>query len=343
MKFTAQQISDFLNGIIEGNPDIEVSSVSKIDAGSPGSLTFLANPAYTKYIYTTEASVVLVSKDFIPAQSISATLVKVDDPYSAFTKLLQMVQSSTQPNKTGIAATAVIHPSARFDNKDTVWIGDYAVIGENARIGDGARIYPHVFIDDHCIIGENSILYSGVKLYSHTQIGNSCIIHSGVVIGSDGFGFAPGTDGSYTKIPQLGNVIIEDNVEVGSNTTIDRATLGSTIIRQGTKLDNLIMVAHNCEIGKHTVVASQAGFSGSSKIGNNCLIGGQAGFSGHITVGNHVMIAAQSGIANNIKDKSVVMGSPAFDATKYKRAIVLFKNIEEMSKRIKALELKLKA
>ena len=342
MKFTAQQICDFLNGTIEGNPLAEVSSVSKIEEGSPGSLSFLANPAYTKHIYTTQASVVLVRKDFIPTDTIPATLIKVEDPYSAFTKLLQMVQDSMQNKKTGIASTAVIHSSVQFDNKDSVWIGDYAVIGENVKIGSGVRIYPHVFIDDLCTVGENTILYSGVKLYTQTQIGDSCVLHSGSVIGSDGFGFAPGSDGSYTKIPQLGNVIIEKNVEIGSNTTIDCATMGSTIIREGTKLDNLIMVAHNCEIGKHTAVASQAGFSGSSKVGNNCLIGREPPLKEPFFLLAYFLIFAQSGIANNLKDKSVVMGSPAFDASKYKRAAVLFKNIEEMNKRINALEQKLK-
>ncbi len=342
MKFTAQQISDFLNGTIEGNPHTEVYSVSKIDDGKPGTLSFLANPAYTKFIYSTEASIVLVKTDFVPAQPVQSTLIRVEDPYAAFTGLLQMIQQTLNTKKTGIASTAVIHPSVSFENKESVWIGEFVVIGEHVKIGKEVCIYPHTFVDDHCIIGNGTTLYSGVKLYNQTQIGNGCMIHSGVVIGSDGFGFAPSNEGIYTKIPQLGNVIIEDMVEIGANTTIDRATMGSTIIRQGTKLDNLIMVAHNCEIGKHTVVASQAGFSGSTKVGNHCMIGGQAGLSGHITVGNQVMIAAQSGIAANLRDKSMVMGSPAIDASKYKRAFVLFKNLEDMQNRIKNLEEKLK-
>jgi UDP-3-O-[3-hydroxymyristoyl] glucosamine N-acyltransferase len=341
MEFTAKHIADFLNGTIDGNPDSRVHNISKIEDGQPGTLTFLANPAYTRFIYTTKADIVLVKNDFVPEHPLSATLIRVADPYQAFAALLQLVQDGLKKARNGIESTAVVHQTVSFSDQSEVWIGDFAVLGENVQIGNKVKIYPHVFIDDGSVIGDGTILYSGVKIYQGTQIGQSCVIHSGCVIGADGFGFAPTGDGTYKKIPQLGNVIIEDNVEIGSNTTIDRATIGSTVIKKGTKLDNLIQVAHNCEIGKNTVVASQAGFSGSSKIGDQCMIGGQAGISGHISIGNNVSIAAQSGIAGNIPDHSEIMGSPAFEASKYKRAFVIFRNIEELYKRVLNLEKRL--
>ncbi len=338
MKFTAQQIAEFLGGIVEGDPYVIVRNISKIEDGKPETVTFLANPAYTKYIYSTQASLVIVNRDFIPEREIKTTLVRVDNAYQAFASLLNMVSQAMQKDKNGISKTAVIHETVTFEDPENVWISDYVVIGENVQIGSGVKIYPHTFVDDACIIGKKATLYSGVKLYSGTVIGNYCIIHSGAVIGADGFGFAPLENGEYQKIPQLGNVVIEDHVEIGANTTIDRATFNSTIVCRGTKLDNLIQIAHNCEIGKNTVIASQAGISGSSKVGENCMIGGQAGLSGHIQIGNKVSIAAQSGIANNISDNTQVMGSPAFDASKYKRAFILFKNIEELHKRLTRLE-----
>jgi len=342
MEFTVQQIAAVLNGKIEGNAETVVSNISKIEEGKPGSLSFLANPAYTKYIYTTEASAVLVRRDFSAEHPIRTTLIRVDDPYQSFTKLMQMVDEAMKQQKSGIATTAIIGEGVTFSQKESVWISEYVVIGKNVKIGKGVKIYPQVFIDDNCIIGDNSILYSGVKMYHSCVLGNNCLLHSGVVVGSDGFGFAPLADGSYTKIPQLGNVIIEDNIEIGSNSCIDRATMGSTVIRKGTKLDNLIQVAHNCEIGSNTVVAAQSGFSGSSKVGSNCMIGGQVGISGHLQLGNRVMVAAQSGIAGNVKDDAKIMGSPAFDASQYKRASILFKNIDQLYKRIKELEAKAK-
>ncbi len=338
MQFTAKQIADFLNGTVDGDPDVSVSNISRIEEGKPQTLTFLANPKYGKYIYTTEASIVLVQNDFTPEKPIRPTMIRVPDPYSAFAALLHLVQQTMQKQKAGISLTAAIHESVAFDDKAGVWIGDYAVIGERVKIGRNVKIYPHAFIDDDCTIGENTVIYSGVKIYDRTVVGSDCVIHSGVVLGSDGFGFAPMPDGTYSKIPQLGNVVIENAVEIGSNTSVDRATIGSTIIRSGTKLDNLIQVAHNVEIGKNTVVASQAGFSGSSKIGEHCMIGGQAGISGHIKIGNKVSIAAQSGIASDVDDNSEIMGSPAFDAFKYKRAFVLFKNIDDLHKRLIGLE-----
>jgi UDP-3-O-[3-hydroxymyristoyl] glucosamine N-acyltransferase len=338
MEFTVQQIAVVLNGTIEGNAEAVVSNISKIEEGKPGTLSFLANPAYTKYIYTTEASAVLVRRDFSAEQPIKTTLIRVDDPYQSFTKLLQMVDEAMKLQKNGIATTAIIGDGVTFSQKESVWISEYVVIGKNVKIGKGVKIYPQVFIDDNSVIGDNSILYSGVKMYHSCVLGNNCILHSGVVVGSDGFGFAPLADGSYTKIPQLGNVIIEDNIEIGANACIDRATIGSTVIRKGTKLDNLIQVAHNCEIGNDTVIAAQSGFSGSTKVGSNCMIGGQVGVAGHLHVGNRVMIAAQSGIAGNIADDAKIMGSPAFDALQYKKSAILFKNLEKMNNRIKDLE-----
>jgi UDP-3-O-[3-hydroxymyristoyl] glucosamine N-acyltransferase len=338
IEFTAQQIATFLKGEVDGNPQQIVNNISKIDNGVPNTLSFLANPAYEKYIYTTKASVIIVSKDFNAQQEITPTLIRVDDPYMSFTKVLQMVQSAGITKRVGIAKTAVIHPSVSIEDEGSVWISDYVVIGQNVIVKKNVQLYPHVFIDDNCVVDENTVCYSGVKVYSGTKIGKNAIIHSGAVLGSDGFGFAPTQDGVFSKIPQMGNLIIEDDVEIGANTTIDRASMGSTVIRQGAKLDNLIQVAHNCEVGKHTAIAAQTGISGSSKIGNHCMIGGQVGVSGHISIGDKVMIAAQSGIANDIADKSIVMGSPAFEASKYKRAHVHFKNIAELNKRITALE-----
>jgi len=338
MNFSARQIADFLGASIEGNPEVMVNGISGIKEGKPGTLTFLSNPAYVKHIYTTKASIVLVSHDFKPVKSLELTLIRTQDPYHAFAKLLQMVESTMKAKKKGISKTAVLASTVQMDDPSGVWIGDYVVVGENVRIGKNARIYPHTFIDDDCVIGEETILYSGVKLYQSTKVGAFCIIHSGVVLGSDGFGFAPGSDGVFAKIPQLGNVVVENHVEIGANTVIDRGSIGSTIIREGTKMDNLIHIAHNCEVGKHTAIAGQTGISGSSRVGANCMIGGQVGISGHISVGDKVMIAAQSGIAGNVKSGSMIMGSPAFDAAKYKRAYILFKNIEDLHKRLLKLE-----
>lgn len=338
MKFTAQQIAQFVGGTVDGNPDAQVSNISKIDQGEPDTLSFLANKAYTHCIYETPASVVLVANDFQPEKKVFPTLVRVDDPYMAFTKILIMVQQMMQKNKTGIAKTAVVPENTVFSDKSTVWIADYVVFGENVHIGKNVKIYPHSYIGDNSSIDDDTIVFSSVQVYPQTQIGKSCIIHAGVIIGSDGFGFAPDGKGDYIKIPQLGNVVIHDFVELGANCTIDRATMGSTIIGKGTKLDNLIQVAHNCEIGKSTVIAAQAGFSGSSKVGDNCMIGGQSGVSGHLKIGNKVIIAAQSGISGDVEDRSVLMGSPAFDASKYKRVFVHYKNLDQIHKRLIVLE-----
>jgi len=297
MKFSAKQIAELLNGEIEGNPKVEVNNLSKIEEGKKGSLTFLSNPKYTHFIYSTAATIVIVNKDFVAEQPVRSTLVRVEDAYQAFAKLLE-IYNQIKLNKTGISERASIAQSASVGKN--VYIAEFAFIGENVEIADNVKIYPQTFVGDNTIIGNNTILYSGVKIYSDNIIGNNCTFHSGVIIGADGFGFAPNCDNNYMKVPQIGNVIIEDNVEVGANTTIDRATLGSTIIRKGAKLDNLIQVAHNVEIGENTVIISQTGIAGSTKIGKNCLIGGQVGIVGHLKIADNVKIEAQSGVASSI-------------------------------------------
>lgn len=339
MKFKAKEIADLLEGVVDGNPEETVTKLSKIEHGEPSSLSFLANPKYTPYIYTTEASVVIVDKTFVPERPLKCTLVKVENAYTSFAKLLEIYDQINR-NKTGISEKAFIAPSATVGKN--VYIGEFAVISENAMINDNAKIYPQVFIGENVKIGTYTTLFAGVKIYSDNVIGNNCTLHAGVVIGADGFGFAPQEDNNYQKVPQIGNVIIEDNVEIGANTTIDRATLGSTIIRRGVKLDNLIQVAHNVEIGENTVIAAQTGVSGSTKIGKNCMIGGQVGIVGHITIGDKVQIGAQSGIGSNIKEGDVVLGSPALDVSIAKRSIVYYKNLPKLVERINELEKQLK-
>ena len=336
MKFTAEQIAAALNGVVEGDLKAEVSTLSKIEEGKPGSLSFLANPVYTHYIYSTKADIVIVNEDFKPEKPIVPTLIRVKDAYSAFTSLLEMYQQ-TKNYKKGISEKATIAGSATLG--ENVYIGDFVVIGENTVIGNNTKIYANTSIGDRCKIGHNTILYYGVKIYDECIIGNQCTLHAGVAIGQDGFGFAPQSDGHYKKIPQIGNVIIEDNVEIGANTTIDRATLGSTIIRKGVKLDNLIQIAHNVEIGENTVIAAQTGIAGSTKIGKNCMIGGQVGIVGHLTIANGVKIQAQSGIAKSIKKPdSVWEGSPAFHLPDFLRSYVHFKNFDHIVERIRRLE-----
>jgi len=332
MEFTARQIASFLNGEIEGDPEIKVNNVSKIEEGRPGSLSFLANLKYEKYIYETASSIVLVNRSFQPEKSISATLIKVENAYEAFAKLLDLYQQSV-PEKEGISSLSSIHPTAHIGDK--VFIGEFTCVAQNSSIGNGSKIYPQVYIGDNVKIGENTILYPGVKIYQDCIIGSNCIIHSGVVIGSDGFGFAPQEGSEYKKIPQIGNVVIEDDVELGSNTTIDRATMGSTIIRKGVKLDNLIQIAHNVEIGENTVIAAQAGISGSTKIGRNCLIAGQAGLTGHLNIADEVKIGAQAGIAHDHKIKGeIIGGSPAVEIRRYRKAAVIFKQLPELREEI---------
>jgi UDP-3-O-[3-hydroxymyristoyl] glucosamine N-acyltransferase len=340
MEFTAAQIAGFLNGIIEGDPDTKVSNLSKIDDGKPGTLTFLANPKYTPFAYTTEASVIVVNDDFTPIQPISCTLIRVADAYSAFATLLEMFDQS-QSGITGISGHSVIAASAVLG--ENVSVGDFTVIGKNVRIGKNAVIHPQVFIGNNVTIGDDALLYPGVKVYHDCFIGNSCTLHSGVVIGSDGFGFAPVAGNNYQKIPQLGNVILEDNVEIGSNTTIDRATLGSTVIRKGVKLDNLIQVGHNAEIGENTVIAAQSGISGSTKIGKNCMIGGQVGIVGHIVIADDVKIGAGSGVeASILKEGAIMLGAPAIEIGKARRNFIHWRNLDEIVRKIYAIEKQLK-
>ncbi|NCP20372.1 MAG: UDP-3-O-(3-hydroxymyristoyl)glucosamine N-acyltransferase [Flavobacteriales bacterium CG_4_9_14_0_2_um_filter_35_242] len=339
MKFTATQISEILHGEIEGNPDVEVFKLSKIEESEEGSLTFLSNLKYTPYLYNTKATIAIVNKTFVLEKEINTTLIKVEDSYQAFSKLLAFY-NNVKLDKKGIEEQSFIDKSAHLGQN--LYLGSHSYIGANVKIGNNVKIFPNVFIGDNSHIGDSSILFSGVNIYSDTIIGTHCIIHSGVVIGSDGFGFAPSENGVYTSIPQIGNVIIEDHVDIGANTTIDRATLGSTIIRKGVKLDNQIQIAHNVEIGANTVIAAQTGIAGSTKIGSNCQIGGQVGFAGHLIIGNNVKIQAQSGIGRNLKDNEVVQGSPALPFSDFYKSYVHFKNLTKLVERINLLEKKLK-
>lgn len=340
MEFSIKQIAEYLNAEVVGDENLKLNNLSKIEEGVPGTLTFLSNPKYTNYIYTTKASACLVSKDFVPEQPIETTLIKVDNPYECLAKLLTLVESYKKGNKCGVHPTAVIDANAKV-GKD-VYIGAYAVIEAGAVVGDNSKIYPHAFIDTNVVIGENSILYSGVKIYDNCVIGKNCILHSGVVIGADGFGFAPDAQGVYNKIPQIGNVVLEDNVEVGANTTIDRATMGSTIIRKGVKLDNLIQIAHNVEIGNNTVIAAQSGVAGSTKIGENCMVGGQCGFAGHIHIAPKCGFGAQSGIHNSIKESGYYQGYPAMTVGQFRRLSVIQKQLPDIVRMVYDLERKLK-
>ena len=335
MKFTAAQIAVILEGEVEGNPEIEVSKLSKIEEGGPESLSFLANPKYTQFIYTTKASIVIVNKIFKVEKEINSTLIRVEDAYKSFSKLLEYY-NQVKMNKTGIESPVFISKSAIYG--ENVYIGAFAYLGENIKIGNNTKIYPNVYIGDNVTIGDNVMLFSGAKIYSDTIIGDNCVIHSSAILGADGFGFAPNEQGEFIKVPQTGNVIIEDNVDVGAATSIDRATLGSTIIRKGVKLDNHIQIAHNVEIGKNTVIAAQTGIAGSAKIGENCMIGGQVGIVGHITIGNNVKIQAQSGIGRNVKDNEILQGSPALPYSDYNKSYVHFKNLPKTMDRINMLE-----
>jgi UDP-3-O-[3-hydroxymyristoyl] glucosamine N-acyltransferase len=335
MKFTAAQIAGILEGEVEGDEQIEVSKLAKIEEGVPGSLTFLANPKYTSYIYDTQASVTIVSKDFEPENSISTTLIRVEDAYKAFSKLLEYY-NMVKMNKTGIEKPVFISESAIYGADP--YIGAFAYIGDNVTIGDNVKLYPNVFIGDNVSIGDNVIVFAGAKIYSETVIGNNCVINGGVILGADGFGFTPNEQGIYSKVPQTGNVTLEDNVDIGAGTTIDRATLGSTIIRKGVKLDNQIQIAHNVEIGENTVIAAQTGIAGSTKIGKNCMIGGQVGIAGHLTIGDNVKIQAQSGIGRNLKDNATLQGSPAFNYGDWNKSYVHFKNLPNIMKRFNTFE-----
>lgn len=339
MKFTAQQIADLLGGTVDGNPEAAVSALSKIEEGKPGTLSFLANPKYTPYIYSTKASIVIVQESFKPDITLNTTLIRVSDAYSAFASLLEIYQKFKN-NKTGVSSLAFIGQGSVYG--EGFYAGEFAVIGENVRIGNNVKVYPQAYIGDDCVIGNDTTIYSGAKIYSGMVIGNACTIHSGAVIGSDGFGFAPQSDNQYKKVPQTGNVILEDFVEIGSNTTIDRATLGSTIIRKGVKLDNLIQIAHNVEIGENTVMAAQTGISGSTKIGRDCMFGGQVGLAGHLVIADGVKLAAQSGVGTSLKQKDQAwMGSPVMPLSEYMRTVIHLRRLDQLAKKVQELEKRL--
>ncbi|MFT5751377.1 MAG: UDP-3-O-[3-hydroxymyristoyl] glucosamine N-acyltransferase [Dokdonia sp.] len=335
MKFTAAQIAGILEGTVVGNPEAEVSKLAKIEEGIEGSLTFLANPKYTSYIYSTEATITIVNNDFEPEEEIKTTLIKVEDAYKSFSKLLEYY-NQVKLNKTGIEQPSFISDSAVYG--EDLYLGAFSYLGDNVVIGKNVKIFPNVYIGDNVAIGDNCVVFAGAKIYSESVIGSTVYIHSGAIVGADGFGFTPNEKGEYSKVPQTGNVIIEDHVDIGAGTTIDRATLGSTIIRKGVKLDNQIQIAHNVEIGEHTAIAAQTGIAGSTKIGKHCLIGGQVGIAGHITIGDRVRVQAQSGIGRNIKDDEVLQGSPAFNYGEWSRSYVHFKNLPKLVNTVNQLE-----
>ena len=339
MRFTAKQIASFIGGEVVGNENAEIFTFAKIEEGVPGAISFLANPKYTEYIYTTHSSVVLVNKDFEPKGDIQATLIKVDNAYESLAKLMMMYEAS-KPKKMGISSLASIAESAKVG--ENCYIAPFVVIGENCEIGDNCCIHDGVSIGDGAKIGSDCILYAHATIYHDCRVGNGCILHSGCVIGADGFGFAPTADG-YNKIPQTGIVVIEDNVEIGANTCIDRATMGSTIIHSGVKLDNLVQIAHNDEVGSHTAMAAQVGIAGSTKIGQWCIFGGQAGVSGHSTIGDRTTVGPQCGTIGNLKGGETLLGAPAMDAKEYIRAMAYMKRLPEMDKKIKQLTKELEA
>ncbi|MDT8412635.1 MAG: UDP-3-O-(3-hydroxymyristoyl)glucosamine N-acyltransferase [Vicingaceae bacterium] len=338
MEFSAEQIAGILNGEIIGNSQVKVNKLSKIEEGEPQAISFLANMAYEHYLYTTDASIVIINKDLKLQKAVkdTCTLIKVDDAYGCFAKLLETYQQM-KGSKIGIEQPSFISESAKLG--ENCYIGAFAYIGENVTIGNNVKVYPNAYVGDNTTIGDNTILFSGVKLMEETVVGKNCIFHAGAVIGSDGFGFVPDENNVYSKVPQIGNVVIEDDVEIGGNTVIDRATMGSTIIKKGVKLDNLVHIAHNVVIGENSAIAAQAGIAGSAKIGKNCMLGGQVGVAGHLSVADGTKIAAQSGIGANIKEEGIVVqGSPAFYIGDYKRAYVGFKKLPEILDRLNKLE-----
>ncbi len=337
MEFTTREIAYLIGGEIKGNESIKINKLAKIQEANEGAISFLSNPKYENFIYSTDASAVIVNKNFIPKETIRTTLILVDDPYTSFTTLLEEYHRVVTFKRSGTEQPSFIGEGSITG--DHAYRGAFSYIGNNCIIGNNVKIYPHVYIGDNVIIGSNTILYAGVKIYSDTRIGSYCTFHSGAVVGSDGFGFAPQKDGSYKGIPQVGNVIIKDHVDIGANTVIDCATMGSTIIYDGVKLDNLIQIAHNVEIGANTAIAAQTGISGSTKIGDNCLIGGQVGIVGHINIANKTSIGAQSGVGKTIVEEGTsISGSPAFDYKKNLKSLSIFKKLPELQKRIEELE-----
>ncbi len=338
LKFTLSQIAQAVGGTVEGDAAAEIFTVCKIEEGCPGGLSFLANPKYTHYIYETKATAVLVNADFVAEHPVPAALIRVENAYQAFAKLLAFYNEHTMPAE-GISPHAFVDPTAKIG--EHVYIGEFAVIAAGCEIGDGVKIYPHCYVGAHNHIGTGTVLHAGVKAYAGNRIGKNCVLHAGAVIGADGFGFAP-NNGSYEKIPQTGYVILEDNVEIGANTCVDKATIGATIIREGVKLDNLIQIGHNVVVGKNTVMASQVGIAGSTKIGENCMFGGQVGVAGHVQIANGVMLGAQSGAPGSIrKEGAVLLGAPPIDVDVFRRASVHFKNFDKIVKRLDELEKKL--
>lgn len=338
MEFTAAQLAALVNGVVEGDGNVTVSTLAKIEEGQPGALSFLANPKYTQYIYTTRSSVVLVTRDFVAERPVSATLIKVDDPYATIAQLLTMVSRMVNPPKRGIEQPCYVAEGVSLP--DDCYVGAFAYIGAGATVGSGAQIYPGVYVGDGVTIGRDVTLYPGVKVYHGCRIGDRCVIHAGAVIGADGFGFAP-VDGHYSKIPQIGNVVIGDDVEIGANTTVDRATMGSTVIENGVKLDNLIQIAHNVRVGADTVMAAQVGVAGSTTVGSHCMFGGQVGLAGHLRIGDGVDIAAQSGVHRNAPDGARIFGTPAEPFREYVRKVSLLKRLPDLIRRVDDLEKKL--
>ena len=340
MKFTASQIAALLGGTVDGDPNTELWNVAKIEEGAPGMLSFLANPKYTSYIYETQSSAVIVNDSFVPEKPVAATLIRVQDAYASFGKLLSFYDQMTQ-QKEGISSLAFVSASAQCG--DNLYLGEFAFIGEHARIGNDVKIYPQVYVGDGCVVGDGTTLYPGVKLYRNTVVGKRCILHAGAVIGADGFGFAPQEDGHYEKIPQVGNVLIDDDVEIGANTTIDRSTMGSTRIHKGVKLDNLVHLAHNVEVGENSALAAQVGDSGSTHLGKNCEVGGQSGFVGHLHIADGSKFGGQCGVMGDIKvENQEFMGTPIQPLRQYLVANARFRHIDEMARKLDALEKELK-
>ena len=340
MQFSAEMIAAGLGGEIVGNKDVTVSEFAKIEEGHKGAISFMANPKYEHYVYTTESSIVIVNRSWEPKGEVKVTLIKVDDAYGCFAKLLELY-AAYKPKKKGVHPTAVVAESATVG--EDCYIGAYAVVDEGAKIGNGVSIYPHVYVGDGATVGDGTTLYSGVKIYEGCKIGKRCVLHAGAVMGSDGFGFAPNAAGSYDKIPQIGIVTIEDDVEIGANTTIDRATMGSTVIEKGAKLDNLVQIGHNVVIGESTVMAGQSAVAGSAKVGKRCMIGGQAGVVGHITVGDGSIVASVTGVSNSVPAGSQIMGNHGIDARRFRRVNAVYRNLPELQRTVNQLEKELKA
>ncbi len=340
MEFTAKQIAELVEGTVVGNPEAKVNSVSKIEEGKPGSISFLSNPKYTKFVYETKASVVLVNNTFIPEHEISATLIKVENAYVSVAKLMQMYQDM-QPKKSGIEQPSFVSESASLG--DFVYLGAFAYVGENVKIGDNVKIYPNTYVGDNVTIDDNTILYAGVKIYEGCRIGKNCILHAGAVVGADGFGFAPDENNKYNKIPQIGNVVIEDDCELGANTAIDRATMGSTILRRGVKLDNFVQIAHNVEVGENTVIAAISGIAGSTTIGKNCMFGGHVGVIGHSKIADGVKLGAFTGVGNSVEEEGLAMrGAPAMPIGNFNKSYVLYRKLPELAKQIRDLQNEIK-